>query len=718
VISIAPQEWIAAHPVQCPDSGGIFVLPDNLPLLEGSVEDDNPGWARSPYNASNPIPVEKERWRPGEIVECLATQRKFTLPQSLPEWIEEAHVEDPGLGFVTHPDDPASPFRVQGNLWSPGAIVRCPGTGKKLRLPADVGALDAILVEGRIGYVQSPYDPEAKPQKVAASEWQPGAAIECSTTGRMMQLPAHLPRLPTSNVLLKQLAIAAVLALIIGGGLLAIRGKSEPALPDGTKTEYVSFGNVLQFPERVIFVQGIEPKGAKVFLEAGQSRLPADASISGTSTVVAIPKEWSRAPSLKIVIEVDAKNSESIALVPGAALVAQIAKRFGQAATAATPVVPVVPTAPPPPATGTVTWNPKDAFFGAIASKIKFRRGQDDPITVAFQEGKQELAPGEYSVGLVVNNDRWENPMLPEKLTVAAGSKATVPFPPALPRCLIGIERVTGRTLRCFVAGDHSMTDAGRLVDVKFDYWSPCVIQFDSGFENGYLADENALLSVDGVIYLDQAARLVIVHEQQVTKKAGRAIDNPAYKTTRPILDQFVALFARDADELRPSDLDALFKQRETLFDLARQMQDRFNAIKVPLRKKANEPEAVNSSTWKIISESIGKTDTALASYGSIEKEFRTSVWKRITAGAINPTDSSLTAAELDRLIPTGGPSERLFLRNKFKVSRLTGDWKLVLLLESSEKSTWIFELKGNQWQLSGEDGDQKFGFKLRPVER
>jgi len=199
-VAVAAADWHPGGVVRCPVSGRAFRLPEHLPPLDGLTDELFPGTVRSPYVVGGErIPVPPERWRPGESFSCPATGRLFRLPPDLPA-LEAILVED-RPGFVRSPfDRHQHAHPVPGVDWSPGVKVKCPASGRMLVLPPSLPPLCARMGEGARRVVHSPYDPDNRELPVAPEDWRPGRLVRCPVTGRAMVMPTGLPVLEAEVV--------------------------------------------------------------------------------------------------------------------------------------------------------------------------------------------------------------------------------------------------------------------------------------------------------------------------------------------------------------------------------------------------------------------------------------------------------------------------------------------------------------------------------------
>ena len=192
-LPVAPEDWFPGKLLACPATGRSLVLPVDLPLVEGRTEAERGGFVRSPF-ADHEVAVAAADWRPGSVVRCPVSGRAFRLPEPLPPL--------DGLTDEQYPGTVRSPYVAAGERiavpperWHPGEAFRCPATGRLFRLPPDLPALEAILVEDKPGFVRSPFDRHHRAHPVPGMDWSPGVKVKCAASGRMLVLPPSLPPL-------------------------------------------------------------------------------------------------------------------------------------------------------------------------------------------------------------------------------------------------------------------------------------------------------------------------------------------------------------------------------------------------------------------------------------------------------------------------------------------------------------------------------------------
>ncbi len=295
-VEFPAEQWVAGDTVPCPSTQGLFVLPAELPVLVGNVDENRPGFVESPFAPGEWFQLSPSQWQPsGELV-CPRTQRAFALPDRLPEFIAEVELE-PLLGMVRSPYNERNSFRVRGEDWVAGGYVQCTATGQRARLPGDLPPLCATLVPDRPGYILTPYVPTPTPQRVAAMAWREGGIIECPETGRPLQLPSPLPALPALPVgrrplVLAAAAVAVVSVLLSAWWLMQGREKAEGGgqqigivTPGPTPVPTPTPPPTATWPQRVVFSGGVSPVPTQVTVisDGGAEPFPVKTNSSGSS---------------------------------------------------------------------------------------------------------------------------------------------------------------------------------------------------------------------------------------------------------------------------------------------------------------------------------------------------------------------------------------------------------------------------------------------------
>ncbi len=195
-IRVAPMDWLPGLVFSCPYTGEHVRLPDQIPLLEGDIRWERPGEVFSPFSGSC-MTVPPKNWRPHAMLRCPETDRDFRLPERLPP-LEGQLGSMPGCVLSPYASGYGE-FAVDPRSWEPGGIIRCPETGLEFRLPDALPPLEGRL-EPESGRVFSPYARESTAVMVFPKDWRPGAIIKCPETGRDFRLPESLPRLPEGQL--------------------------------------------------------------------------------------------------------------------------------------------------------------------------------------------------------------------------------------------------------------------------------------------------------------------------------------------------------------------------------------------------------------------------------------------------------------------------------------------------------------------------------------
>ncbi len=204
-----PIDWMDGAKVKCPSSKRHYLLPQGLPLCEGTPIGRST-LVRSPFDATQEVRVNTGDWKPGHVLTCPRTTRKFKLPAILPELLGKPITNR--LGWITDPYTD-SPLQVAPSDWEEKKIIASPD-GRKIILDK-VPPLVAILIDGK-NRIRSPYDLKTEVEIKRKTDWEAGSIVKCGN--RQAQLPSPLrdwiePEKP--NIL--PLAIAVVAVVVIGG---------------------------------------------------------------------------------------------------------------------------------------------------------------------------------------------------------------------------------------------------------------------------------------------------------------------------------------------------------------------------------------------------------------------------------------------------------------------------------------------------------------------
>jgi hypothetical protein len=181
--------WVSGGTFPHPRSARPIRLPQGLPELVGEIDASRPGFARSPFTGEW-FRVSEGDWSPGASMTCPGTERTFRLPDKLPEIPREGKLaSEPGT--VISPCDSATIMRVPAARWRPGELLECETTRKKFRLPAVLPPLVGAVDAERIGWVYSPHSEQW--QQVPFESWMPRNTLKCEGTGQPFKLPDTLP---------------------------------------------------------------------------------------------------------------------------------------------------------------------------------------------------------------------------------------------------------------------------------------------------------------------------------------------------------------------------------------------------------------------------------------------------------------------------------------------------------------------------------------------
>ena len=246
-VAVAPLKWLSGERLLCPATQFSFLLPNNLPLLQGTVVRDRPCWVRSPFDDKSEFEVPIDQWLAGEEITCPKTQRPFVLPADLPEARPQAKLTDE-VYVVLSPFGAKNRQKVDEDEWVPGGKLECKESGRPFWLPgiltwpvAEVdsesvfrvkppfrGATwldlapadwragneldwkgrryvlpDRLAVPAKVaslvphrpaGWIFSPYKPQLEVE-VPPMLWQSGAKVACPETGFSCIIPSPLPLL-------------------------------------------------------------------------------------------------------------------------------------------------------------------------------------------------------------------------------------------------------------------------------------------------------------------------------------------------------------------------------------------------------------------------------------------------------------------------------------------------------------------------------------------
>ena len=191
-VAVPPAQWRPGERLVCPSTHRPFVLPNVLPLFEGTVKRGEPGWVTSPFS-TEPQKVIPAEWNSGQTLSCRATGRQFAMPSDLERWILDGEAIPNEPGFVRSPYGTRPRVQPAPAIYGkPGAEVVCPETGRTFRMPESVPPLLAGLVPGKPGMATTPYDP-SRSFPVPPDQWTAGHTLRCPATGCPLRLPPDLP---------------------------------------------------------------------------------------------------------------------------------------------------------------------------------------------------------------------------------------------------------------------------------------------------------------------------------------------------------------------------------------------------------------------------------------------------------------------------------------------------------------------------------------------
>ena len=229
---IEPIDWVGGAKVKDPKTSRLYLLPEKLPLCEGVTFSREPV-IRSPFDARQEIRVQPRDWKPGHVLTCATTARKFALPAVLPELIGKPITNR--LGWITDPYTDA-PLQVTPSDWEENKIISS-ADGRKIIL-AKVPPLIAILAEGK-NRIRSPYDLKTEVEVKRRADWEAGALLKCGN--RQVQMPSPLPAwVESEKKNLTPWAFAAIAGVVVVGGIAwkftsntddSGGGKSDPPKP-------------------------------------------------------------------------------------------------------------------------------------------------------------------------------------------------------------------------------------------------------------------------------------------------------------------------------------------------------------------------------------------------------------------------------------------------------------------------------------------------------
>ncbi len=237
-VEVPPALWAEqGASMLCPETGRRFLLPTNRSSLVARLVPGELGRLISPYRPDEPFHIPPEHWQPGRSIVCEHTGHPLQLPPNLPAWLPEGTLKQDQPGLAFSPFGRCGVVRIPGSNWFAGAEVTCLETGRIFVLPAKVPPLVATVDEDQLGQIVSPYARDRK-VRVPHRLWKPGARLICPETKRIYLLPETLPVWNRRPFPWKQIAVSAACVALAAGGWFSwshlggffLRSKS-PAAP-------------------------------------------------------------------------------------------------------------------------------------------------------------------------------------------------------------------------------------------------------------------------------------------------------------------------------------------------------------------------------------------------------------------------------------------------------------------------------------------------------
>jgi serine/threonine protein kinase len=191
LVPVAPDRWIPAGKIECPETGRTFRLPADLPSLVAEIVPGRLGFVRCPYTGKD-YQVPLPQWVPGAIFKPADAAQAMQLPQVLPlpsggiVHGQPARVESPYAR-----GNPDAVVQVEPADWEAGKTILCPVTKLAFLLPSELPPLEAVVKPGQPGKAWSPYDPGCSVD-ISLDDWLPAKQFPCPSTGRPFILPADL----------------------------------------------------------------------------------------------------------------------------------------------------------------------------------------------------------------------------------------------------------------------------------------------------------------------------------------------------------------------------------------------------------------------------------------------------------------------------------------------------------------------------------------------
>ncbi len=535
LIDVSPEEWEPDGLVQRRGQPLPIRLPSSLPPLEGEVDRNNPGNVESPFARGKPMAVSYDQWKPGALVVCKESGKRFALPGELPEWILEGEAIEDRPGWIRSPHGQRSIFQVKGADWRRGGIITCDETQRKIRLPDKLPPLEAEAIAEKPGWVHTPYLPDRPEVKVPHAKWHPGATAKCPETGIEFRLPEGLPELPVApqRAAHWELIAAGAAALLIVAAVVAYlvhhKNSQTVAADNGGSTT------------------GGQATASPTMSAASVSNVPAapawpatydipDGVSPSEATAALLPAPGREPISLDRYIHLnDGGRIQSIDL-------ADIMRQLPSGATAPSIVFSAPGYEPVSEELKKVTSGHESAPGGgisltlirgkvAVAGDMHFwscyyddivltpnspnmpEEVRDTPYKISLSGGSGTPPAGTYSVELKpLRADEAVAIKLTDNLQVQADSVATINLPPSLPRYMGGILESPDayQNITFWITSDQNQTD-----NRQGPLFSPCVITFNSNFSGGTIYTENIYLGPLSLLVMDNMVRALAENETQ-----------------------------------------------------------------------------------------------------------------------------------------------------------------------------------------------------------
>ncbi len=524
VVEIPPLQWQEGETYECPDTQADFVLPRNLPLLEGRIDPDRAGVVESPFDPGKFFNVDHRHWVAGEVLACPRTRRKFALPADLPEWIAEAEVVGAAHGMVRSPHGSKMAFPVKGEEWVPGNVITCPATNERIRLPAQLPPMEASPIHGKPGLVTSPYVAGGREQRIPPKQWQPGKVLPCATTGRAMRLPEALPPLPKKELPIPMPLAAggAFLLLLVVAGIWFAVSQRKPAGGGGQQGTPL----VADWPRKFLFPAGISPAPPEATVRLVSPKGAADLPVQNENGTLAASLEealqkppFQDAASLEIQVTAPGYLPQS---VPVKKLVGGIGAAQGMLILSRESGGVVLRGTPPP-------------YYTHVRYKEENGAVEEIPI------GKpQQLTTGTYRISLITKDQRIDEKELAAAQRIDSKNPITLDFPPFnFPRTLGGLVRSDNKFLTQVFKVKDDPARAPTMSAERFTLklWSPVLLIFDEQFLSGHLYELNMPAVVDLVSALDNICYVTIFRASDTEKRPFERASN--YQAVFKLADEF-----------------------------------------------------------------------------------------------------------------------------------------------------------------------------------